>query len=62
MAFTYPVTLNLQGTFCTVVGGGQVALRKIQAVLAEVAEGTFISPGVIPELEAMQEQFVWRCL
>ena len=50
MAFTYPVTLNLQGTFCTVVGGGQVALRKIQALLAEGAEVTVISPDVIPEL------------
>ena len=59
MAFTYPVTLNLQGTFCTVVGGGQVALRKIQALLAEGAEVTVISPAVNPELEAMQEQFVW---
>ena len=57
MAFTYPVTLNLQSTFCTVVGGGQVALRKIQALLAEGAEVTVISPAVIPELEAMKSAY-----
>lgn len=51
MAFTYSVTLNLSGTFCTVVGGGQVALRKVQALLAEGAEVTVISPALIPELQ-----------
>ncbi len=59
MAFTYSVTLNLSGTFCTVVGGGQVALRKVQALLAEGAEVTVISPALIPELAAMQDRFVW---
>lgn len=59
MAFTYSVTLNLSGTFCTVVGGGQVALRKVQALLAEGAEVTVISPALIPELAAMQNRFVW---
>jgi len=59
MAFTYPVTLNLSGKFCTVVGGGTVALRKVQSLLAEGAEVTVISPSLIPELEALKKQFVW---
>lgn len=60
MTSMYPVTLNLAGKFCTVVGGGQVALRKITALIAQGAEVTVISPTLVEELLAMQDQFVWR--
>ena len=60
MTSMYPVTLNLTGKFCTVVGGGQVALRKITALIAQGAEVTVISPALTDELLAMQDQFVWR--
>lgn len=59
MAFTYPVTLNLNGKFCTVVGGGAVALRKVKSLLEEGAEVTVISPKLIPELQEISNQFVW---
>ena len=54
MTSMYPVTLNLAGKFCTVVGGGQVALRKKTALIAQGAEVTVISPTLV------QDQFVWR--
>ena len=59
MAFTYPVTLNLSGKFCTVVGGGSVALRKVNTLLEEGAEVTVISPKLIPELKEISNQFAW---
>lgn len=59
MTFTYPITLNLQGKFCTVVGGGNVALRKIKSLLSEGAEVTVISPELNQELQSIQKQFVW---
>ena len=60
MAFTYPIALNLRGTFCTVVGGGDVALRKVKSLLTEGAEVTVISPELHAELAALTDQFVWR--
>ena len=59
MNCTYPVALNLRGKFCTVVGGGEVALRKVKSLLAQGAEVTVISPQLHQELSAMQSQFVW---
>ena len=59
MTSMYPVTLNLKGKFCTVVGGGSVALRKVKSLLAQGAEVTVISPALHPDLLAMQGQFVW---
>ena len=44
MAFSYPVTLNIKGRRCTVVGGGEVALRKVRSLLDEGADVTVISP------------------
>ena len=49
---TYPVALNLRGKFCTVVGGGEVALRKVKSLLAQGAEVTVISPQLHQELSA----------
>jgi precorrin-2 dehydrogenase/sirohydrochlorin ferrochelatase len=56
----YPVTLKLAGKFCTVVGGGSVAVRKVKSLLEQGAEVTVISPVLDEELIAIQEQFVWR--
>ncbi len=60
MTSMYPVTLNLTGKFCTVVGGGSVAVRKVKSLVEQGAEVTVISPALDEELLAMQEQFVWR--
>lgn len=59
MTSMYPVTLNLKGKFCTVVGGGQVAVRKVKSLLAQGAEVTVISPALHEELQALEGQFVW---
>ncbi len=40
----YPLFLNLAGEPATVIGGGQVALRKIRSLLAAGADITVISP------------------
>ncbi len=62
MAFSYPVTLNLKGRRCTVVGGGEVALRKVKTLVAEGAEVVVISPVLHTSLQALHETtlgFTW---
>ena len=46
----YPVSLNISGRKCVVVGGGQVALRKAKALLEHGADVEVISPDLCPEL------------
>lgn len=46
----YPVSLNIKDRKCVVVGGGEVALRKVRALLEHGARVTVISPNLIPEL------------
>lgn len=41
------------------VGGGAVALRKVQSLLEQGAEVTVISPVLCEELKALEDQFVW---
>ncbi len=48
----YPVTLNVRGRRCLVVGGGAVALRKVLGLLEEGAEVTVITPEAVPDIEA----------
>ena len=47
----YPVTLNLRGRRCLVVGGGAVALRKVLGLLEEGARVTVVTPRAVPDLE-----------
>src|SRR5512138_2596387 len=46
--------LSLRGKRVLVVGGGEVALRKTQGVLAEGAIPKVIAPEVVPGLEALE--------
>ena len=46
----YPIFLDLRGRRCTVVGGGRVAERKVQALLRARANVQVISPAVTPRL------------
>ena len=49
----YPVFLNMQGQLCVVIGGGEVAERKVQALLEAGAVVTLIAPECTDGLVAM---------
>lgn len=46
----YPIFLNLQGKKCVVVGGGEVAFRKVERLLESGGEVTVVSPTLDPRL------------
>jgi len=46
----YPIFLNIDGKKCVVVGGGEVALRKVKTLLEHGAAVEVISPDLCPEL------------
>ncbi|GAB6137082.1 precorrin-2 dehydrogenase/sirohydrochlorin ferrochelatase family protein [Halanaerobaculum tunisiense] len=47
---SYPINLNLSGQQVLIVGGGQVANRKLQRLLATSAQIKLVSPQVIPPI------------
>ena len=49
----YPVFLDIAGKPAVVIGGGQVALRKVEGLLDAGAQVTVISPALHPDLEAL---------
>ena len=52
MTHTYmPVSLTMKGRASLVVGGGQVALRKVETLLDYDTEITVVAPEVDPKLE-----------
>ena len=51
----YPVFLNISGKRCVVVGGGQVARRKVKALLEHGASVEVISPDLCFELKQLVE-------
>lgn len=50
---TYPVNLVVDGRPCLVVGGGHIALRKVEGLLACHAAVTVIAPEVDPALKTL---------
>jgi precorrin-2 dehydrogenase/sirohydrochlorin ferrochelatase len=60
----YPVNLVLDGRRCLVVGGGKVALRKVEGLLACGGRVTVVAPRINPQLrmltEVMIEERPWR--
>ncbi|HIJ65416.1 MAG TPA: bifunctional precorrin-2 dehydrogenase/sirohydrochlorin ferrochelatase [Candidatus Hydrogenedentes bacterium] len=48
----YPMGLKVAERLCVVVGGGRVAERKVDSLLACGANVTVVSPDLTPELEA----------
>ncbi len=51
----YPVFLNLRGKKCIVIGGGEVALRKVKMLRESGAEVTVISPTFHPRLSELAD-------
>jgi precorrin-2 dehydrogenase/sirohydrochlorin ferrochelatase len=49
----YPVNLIVEGRACLVVGGGTVARRKVEGLLACGARVTVVAPTVSPDVEAL---------
>ena len=58
----YPVFLNVKGKKCVVVGGGQVALRKIKVLVEHGADVEVISPDLCAELVKLAESGEIRAL
>ena len=49
----YPIFLNLKGKRCIVVGGGEVALRKVKALLDCGASISVVSPELHQDLDRL---------
>jgi precorrin-2 dehydrogenase len=59
----YMAALRLDGRRCLVVGGGKVALEKVEGLLACRAGVTLVSPRADPELVqlALEGSIRWEC-
>jgi precorrin-2 dehydrogenase len=53
MAQYYPIFLRVEGRSCLVIGGGEVAERKVLTLLQAGARVTVISPSVTPQLATL---------
>ncbi|WP_330295484.1 uroporphyrinogen-III C-methyltransferase [Streptomyces sp. NBC_00503] len=51
----YPVGLRLKGRRVVVIGGGQVAQRRLPALIAAGADVLLVSPSATPSVDAMAE-------
>jgi len=60
----YPVNLTLDGRRCLVVGGGKIALRKVEGLLVCGGRVRVVAPAVVAELAALAgvavERRRWR--
>lgn len=49
----YPVFLDIAGRPAVVIGGGHIALQKVQGLLEAGADVTVVSPELLPELQKL---------
>jgi precorrin-2 dehydrogenase/sirohydrochlorin ferrochelatase len=58
----YPVNLDIRDRFCLIIGGGEVASRKIGALASCGAKVSVISPDALPVIQKMSEEgkITWR--
>lgn len=52
----YPISLNVRGRKCVVIGGGQVALRKVRTLLEHGANVEVISPELCAGLGQLADK------
>ena len=57
----FPVSLEVTERRCLVVGGGGVALRKVQGLVEEGARVTVVSPEVVDPLAEMADHGEIEC-
>ncbi|MBR9856975.1 MAG: uroporphyrinogen-III C-methyltransferase [Gammaproteobacteria bacterium] len=55
-----PLFIKIKHRPCLVVGGGAVAARKVRVLLARGARVTVVAPELSPELQQLQDRFVWQ--
>lgn len=53
----YPIYVDLHDKTCLVVGGGKVALRKVQAILKCNARVKLVGTRIIPEIESLKNKY-----
>lgn len=58
----YPVSLNLKGRNCLIVGGGKVAERKLKSLIKAEANVTLIAPKINAILQEMREDGAYHYL
>ena len=60
---SYPINLDIEGKICVVLGGGNVALRKIKGLLAAGSKVIVIAPEICEELKQLVEnnKIEWQC-
>ena len=56
MASYYPIFLNIKGKLCVVVGGGEVAERKVKTLVEQDAQVMVISQSITKGLENLAQQ------
>jgi len=56
MAGYFPILLNLRGKSCVVIGGGDVAVRKVRTLLDRGALVRVIAPEARPEIAALADE------
>lgn len=52
----YPINLDISGKICLVVGGGNVAYRKIRSLLGGNGRVIVISPEAVPEIRLLAKR------
>ncbi len=52
----YPVSLDIRGKLCVIIGGGSVASRKAEGLLAAGATVRIISPVVVEQIFSLAEK------
>ena len=59
---SYPIFLHLENFNCLVVGGGNVAMRKVKGLLEAGSRPCIIAPEICADLQAIVEknQLVWQ--